>query len=1021
MSAKRLRVAILSFFTVFAVVFGAGELRRRANAEQATRAAGQGGASTLDVSVNEGTSMSVAVSPDGRTLAIDLQGSIWTLSATGGTAKRITDLLIDAHQPVWSPDGKSIAFFAYTEGGYDIWSMAPDGSNQHKLTWGPFDDREPIWSHDGTRVAFSSDRGNSLGSDYNIWVVDIRTGEIKQLTRNPAEDYMPSWSPDDREIAFASSRGGVWAVTVENGTERQVATSQGRVDAPSWGPAGQIVYYSFYSAQGGRSTLEANGKSLTGDENAAPFRVSWASASEFFYVADGKIRKRAVNGDDATTIAFTAVVPVTRTQYARRKRDFDSTAPRQALGIIRPVISPDGTKIAFAALNDIYVMAIGGRPANITNDRALDIDPAWSPDGSQLVYSSDKGGNQLQLWIRDMRTGQSRQVTHLTTQPQGAAWSPDGKRIAFLNINNNYGVAEIAVLDVTTLAVAKLHDTLPQPGAPAWSADGKRLALAALAPYSKRFREGTNQVLTMSATASGNDKWYEPVSTLSIDSRADCGPVWSPDGSKMAAIYEGVLAVWPVSVSGEPLGPPRRFSTESANAPSWQSDSRHLLYQSLDKLKIVDIVTGENREIPLDLKYTPDVPKGRVIVHAGRLVDMKSPTTRTDVDIVIEGNRIRSVEPHSANAHSGGQIVDASNLTVMPGLIEWHTHLQPEYGEAQSRAYLAFGITTVQSLGGIPYEAVEERESAEANLRTGPRIFSTGYVLEYQRVFYRMGIAISSPAHLEMELQRAKLLQYDLLKSYVRLPDTLQKRTVDFAHSIGIRVATHEIYPASLTGVDDTEHTASTSRRGYSMKQGPLNRAYDDFVQLIGKSGRTFDATLGEDDFGTSKLFGDESTLKDDPRFNLYPAFLQREVAQLNAIGAGRRGQAETALPTSLRGNGKMVMDAMHAGALIVGGTDRPLAIKLHGDIVSDVLIGMTPYEALKTVTVNPAQALGLDAGTIEPGKLADLVIVDGNPLENVEKAHKVKRVIANGHVYELDDLLKGVEPTRSPAQAVAR
>ena len=127
-----------------------------------------------------------------------------------------------------------------------------------------------------------------------------------------------------------------------------------------------------------------------------------------------------------------------------------------------------------------------------------------------------------------MRTGQSRQVTHLSTQPQGASWSPDDKRIAFLNQTNNYGVAEIAVLDVATLAVQKLHDTLPQPGAPVWSPDGTRLALAALAQYSRRFREGTNQVLTISATAGGNDKWYAPLPTLSIDSRGNCGPIWSP-------------------------------------------------------------------------------------------------------------------------------------------------------------------------------------------------------------------------------------------------------------------------------------------------------------------------------------------------------------------------------------------------------------------------------------------------------------------------------------------------------------
>ena len=118
--------------------------------------------------------MSVAVSPDGRTLAADMQGSIWTMPAAGGAMTRITDVFNDARQPMWSPDGRRITFFAYRDGGYDIWAINPDGSNQRKLTWGPFDDREPIWSHDGTRIAFSSDRGNPLGSDYNIWIARHR-------------------------------------------------------------------------------------------------------------------------------------------------------------------------------------------------------------------------------------------------------------------------------------------------------------------------------------------------------------------------------------------------------------------------------------------------------------------------------------------------------------------------------------------------------------------------------------------------------------------------------------------------------------------------------------------------------------------------------------------------------------------------------------------------------------------------------------------------------------------------------
>ena len=134
----------------------------------------------------------------------------------------------------------------------------------------------------------------------------------------------------------------------------------------------------------------------------------------------------------------------------------------------------------------------------------------------------------------------------------------------------------------------------------------------------------------------------------------------------MAAIYEGTLAVWPVAATGEPLGPPRHVTTESAHSPSWAGDSHHILYQSLDKLRIVDIETGETRTVPLDLKYTPAVPTTHVVVHAGKLVDMKAPTARTNVDVIIDGNRITSVVPH-ADANHTGQVVDASNLSVMPG------------------------------------------------------------------------------------------------------------------------------------------------------------------------------------------------------------------------------------------------------------------------------------------------------------------------------------------------------------------
>jgi Tol biopolymer transport system component len=105
----------------------------------------------------------------------------------------------------------------------------------------------------------------------------------------------------------------------------------------------------------------------------------------------------------------------------------------------------------------------------------------------------------MQLWIRDMQTGKDRELTKLESQPQGASWSPDGKRVAFFDVNAIWRSASVSVVDVASGKVTKIHDTLNAPGMPTWSSDGKRIALANIVPYSKTVREGTNQIMTMSS------------------------------------------------------------------------------------------------------------------------------------------------------------------------------------------------------------------------------------------------------------------------------------------------------------------------------------------------------------------------------------------------------------------------------------------------------------------------------------------------------------------------------------------
>ena len=945
----------------------------------------------VTITVSEGTSMAVSVSPDGKMLAMDLQGSIWVMPASGGVARRITDLFNDARQPVWSPDGKTIAFFGYRDGGYDLWAVSPDGSNQRLLTKGAFDDREPAFSHDGTRIAFSSDRGSPLGSDYNIFVLDLRSGDIRQLTRNPAEDAMPSWSPDDRQISFVSTREngqGVWAVDAAGGEERRLVTANARIDAAGWGPGGEMVAH---GVDGTKGWLEIGGKPVTGDEHVFPFRPSFLSKTEFFYTADGKIKKRDLNGT-VQTIPFTATLEVTPVEgtYVRRKRDFTDQKPRKALGIVRPVLSPDGKSIAFAALGDIYLMPVGGTPKNITNDAAYDTDPAWSPDGAQLVYSSDKAGGLLQLWLRDVATGRERQLTHISTQPISPAFSPDGKRIAYLDVDGMWRRSSIAVVDVASGQISQIHASIFAPGAPAWSPDGKRVVVTMVAPYSIKYREGTNQILSMSSTgtaAASDDKWYAPVPNLSIDSRGWNGPVWSPDGTRMAAVYEGTLAVFPVSAAGEPLGPPRHVTSEIAYAPSWAGDSRHILYQSNDKLRLLDIESGQTQTVPLALTYRVHVPKSHLVLHVGKLVDGVTRTARPDMDIVIDGNRIAAVEPHV----KGRAAIEVPGLTAMPGLIDFHTHRQSDSGEQQGRDFLAYGVTTIRSPGGLPYEAVEDREASDAGMRVSPRIFNTGHLMEWQRVYYKMGVAISSNAHLAMELERARILGFDMLKSYVRMPDIQQRHIVNFAHSIGVPASTHEVYPSAFSGMDSMEHTEGTSRRGYSPKM-TLGRSYGDVSAILGAAHMTMTPTVSPT---MRDLLEAQPAMRNDPRLALEPPWLKAQI--LNA-------------PPHLdySGTAKLVMDVQRAGGRIVAGTDQPGPMYMHAELLSYVRFGMTPYEALRTATAVPADFLRLDAGVIAPGKLADIVLVEGDPLLDIANAGKVRRVVMNGRMFTIEDLLSG-------------
>jgi hypothetical protein len=256
------------------------------------------------------------------------------------------------------------------------------------------------------------------------------------------------------------------------------------------------------------------------------------------------------------------------------------------------------------------------------------------------------------------------------------------------------------------------------------------------------------------------------------------------------------------------------------------------------------------------------------------------------------------------------------------------------------------------------------------------------------------------------------------------MPDLQARRVAQFGRANGMSTSSHEVYPAALSGLDGTEHTTGTSRRGFSPKVATLSRSYDDVAQLWGKSGMTFTPTLALGGGTLARMIAADTALRADERFALYPSWLSAQVtgggrggARGGAAGGGRgaAGRAGAAGGRGGRGGGAnqggidaMIVGAQNAGARVVAGTDTPNAANVQAELIAYVAAGMTPFQALKTATVNPAQALGLNVGTIEPGRLADLAIVDGNPLQDPSATYRVTQVIANGTAFTRRALIEG-------------
>lgn len=998
----------------------------------------------LAYQAHEATWAQPALSPDGAWLWFDILGDIYRMPAGGGTAQAVLTGTPFERNPVPSPDGQWIAFISDRSGVTNLWVARSDGSGARQLThetslvlmtspaWAP-DGRSvyvsravhavlafELWrvpldggaaqvlvkaqpsgnegwderinalgtapSPDGKAVWYATKRGHTwTEKDPPIWSIvrqDLATSAVETVVPG---GMRPVLSPDGRLLAYAARRDGTTPATSETGLRlRNLATGEDRWIAWPIDHDGQEGGYYYDLTPGYRFTPD--GRALILAKGGGFVRIDLASGVQ-------------------TPIPFTAPVDLALAPPSRVKQRVEDGPTVRSHLAEGAALSPDGKAIAFTALGTLYLAdRAGGAPRALFAGNAFQ--PAWSPDGQSLAFvrwSAETGGG---VWTIPAQGG-----TPHALGPQGAywtepRWSRDGSGVVALR----------------AVQFDRLH--APNELDPAWPVDVVALGRDGSTPRVIAHGAGLKQL-----QQTDDSSWWvnsggalarvEADGTLRprarIVARAagqyvkEPRPVdelrISPDGHWLAARTAFELHVLPLPATDQPVNladasaAQRQITRIGADTMRWDGDGlswttgpfwRHAAPAALAAADPESTATPRDLsvQVPRALPAMPQVLRGATVLT------MDHGAVIADADVVIMGDRIAAIGPRgTVPVPAGAQVRDLAGKFIIPGLIDAHAHFFPiprtihDGTHWEFPALLAYGVTSVLEVQPFTPDIFAYADRMDAGLSTGPRLFSTG-----PGVFVNSAITSQGVAQDVLTRYRDAYRTRNI-KSYMIGDRAARQAMANAARRLGMMPTTEGAadYVLELThaidGFSGNEHNL------------PITPIHDDVVRLFVASQIAYTPTITVLYGGAPLLFDEieNHAPQDDARLTRFtPPF---------ALAARLRDRHWTAAPWQTWQ--RFARDAVRlrrAGGLVgVGSHGEMQGIGVHWEMGAFVAGGATPLEALEMATIDNARIIGRpdDLGSITPGKLADLVVLDADPRTDIANARAIALIMRGGIAFD--------------------